>query len=170
METYKSCSPMNNYRNMNQRPGYGRPMNNMHNGFGRPMGRPSNNDDCNKYPINQACDNKCNDSSSLFNPHQGHDCDCDHDHNHDHNHNHSSNHNHNSDCKNNANVINSIASLINASDDCKDNNSRFTGMPLANAFVPAQPWCKLYDKKEAICQGTAFPNLNLIFCGSRGRM
>ena len=144
METYKSCSPMNNYRNMNQRSNYGRPMNNMHNNYGRPMG----------------------------NSHQGHDCECEHKHSHNHSMdcNHSHNHNHDSDCKEHSNVINTITSIINGADDCKDNNPRLLGMPLANAFVPTQPWCKLYDKKEAICQGTAFPNLNLIFCGSRGRM
>ena len=146
METYKSCSPMNNYRNMNQRANYGRPMNHMQNNCNRPMVRPSNNDNSN----------------------------CNHSHNHNHNYsmdcNNSHNHNHNSDCKEHSNVINTITSIINRADDCKDNNPRLLGMPLASAFVPTQPWCQLYDKKEALCQGTAFPNLNLIFCGSRGRM
>lgn len=162
LETYKSCSPMNNFRNMNQRSNYGRPMNNMHNGYGRPMSRPSSNDNCNKYPVNQSCDNSCSDNSHSHHHHHGSDCDS--------NHNHSSDCNHNSNCNEKSHVINAITNLINSSDDCKDNKPRLLGMPLASAFVPTQPWCKLYDKKEAICQGTAFPNLNLIFCGSRGRM
>ena len=166
METYKSCSPMNNYRNMNQRANYGRPMNHMQNNCNRPMVRPSNNDnsDCNhshnhNHNHSMDCNNSHNNSA-----------DCNHNHNHSMACNSSHNHNHNSDCKEHSNVINTITSIINGADDCKDNNPRLLGMPLASAFVPTQPWCKLYDKKEAICQGTAFPNLNLIFCGSRGRM
>ncbi len=166
METYKSCSPMNNYRNMNQRSNYGRPMNNMHSNCGRPMGRPSNNDnsDC-KHTHSHNHNSDCNHSHS-----HDHSSDCNHSHSHDHSSDCNHNHNYISDCKDHSNVINTITSIINGSDDCKDNNPRLSGMPLANAFVPTQPWCKLYDKKEAICQGTAFPNLNLIFCGSRGRM
>ena len=161
---------MNNYRNMNQRPNCGRPMNHMHNNYSRPMSRPVANNSCNKYPINQSCDDNRNNTASHFNPHEDYDCDCSHNHNHNHSSDCNQNSSHNQDCNSNAGVINSIANLINAADDCKDNNPRLAGMPLANAFVPTQPWCKLYDKKEAICEGTAFPNLNLIFCGSRGRM
>lgn len=166
METYKSCSPMNNYRNMNQRPNCGRPMNHMHNNFNRPMNRPVANDSCNNHSINQSC----NDNVSHFNPRKGQDCDCNHNHDSNHRSDCDQNAKHNHDCNSNSGVINSIANLLNSTEDCRDNNPRLAGMPLANAFVPTQPWCKLYDKKEAICQGTAFPNLNLIFCGSRGRM
>lgn len=53
---------------------------------------------------------------------------------------------------------------------CKDNNSHMRHMPLAMGYVPMQSWGDLYDPATAICQGTAFPDLNLIFCGSRGKM
>ena len=42
--------------------------------------------------------------------------------------------------------------------------------PLAMAYVPMQAWEKMYDQKTALVQGTAFPSLNLIFCGVRGKM
>ncbi len=42
--------------------------------------------------------------------------------------------------------------------------------PIGMAYVPMQAWEKMYDKKTALVQGTAFPSLNLIFCGVRGKM
>lgn len=53
---------------------------------------------------------------------------------------------------------------------CKDDNHHMTHMPLGMAYVPMQQWGELYDPETAHCQGTAFPDLNLIFCGSRGKM
>ena len=55
----------------------------------------------------------------------------------------------------------------------KDNLNEYTMLnqfPLGMAYVPMQQWGELYDHETAICEGTAFPCLNLIFCGSRGKM
>ena len=54
--------------------------------------------------------------------------------------------------------------------NCKDVNPHMKHMPLAMGYVPMQSWGELYDPETALCQGTAFPDLNLIFCGSRGKM
>ncbi len=53
---------------------------------------------------------------------------------------------------------------------CNENNTKMRNMSLAMGYVPMQSWGELYDPDTAICQGTAFPDLNLIFCGSRGKM
>lgn len=45
-----------------------------------------------------------------------------------------------------------------------------TEKPIGMAYVPMQKWEKLYDPENALFQGTAFPSLNLIFCGVRGKM
>lgn len=58
----------------------------------------------------------------------------------------------------------------NCDSDCHDSNHHMHHMPVAMAYVPMQKWGELYDPETAICQGTAFPELNLIFCGSRGKM
>lgn len=47
---------------------------------------------------------------------------------------------------------------------------RYKDKPVGMAYVPMQLWEKLYDPENALCQGTAFPSLNLIFCGVRGKM
>lgn len=54
---------------------------------------------------------------------------------------------------------------IHASMDC-DNEEH---MPIGMAYVPMQKWNSLYKPCEAFCEGTAFPELNLIFCGVRGK-
>ena len=36
---------------------------------------------------------------------------------------------------------------------------------LAMAYVPWQKWEKMYDDETALTMGTAFPSLNLPFCG-----
>ena len=54
--------------------------------------------------------------------------------------------------------------------DCKDNNHHMRHMTLGMGYVPMQEWSDLYDLETAICQGTIFPELNLIFCGARGKM
>lgn len=41
---------------------------------------------------------------------------------------------------------------------------------LAMAYVQMQEWEDLYNPDDALCNGTAFPGLNLIFCGVRGKM
>lgn len=41
--------------------------------------------------------------------------------------------------------------------------------PVGMAFVHMQEWSKLYDPDTALKNGTAFPDLNLIFCGVRGK-
>ena len=57
--------------------------------------------------------------------------------------------------------------------DCdRDNDGEFLNlnkMPIAMAYVPMQEWGALYKAEQAICEGTAFPELNRIFCGVRGR-
>lgn len=53
---------------------------------------------------------------------------------------------------------------------CQDSNRHMRHMPVGIGYVPMQPWGELYDPATALCQGTAFPDLNLIFCGIRGKM
>lgn len=36
------------------------------------------------------------------------------------------------------------------------------------AYVPYQEWGELLDMANALCEGTAFKELDLVFCGSRG--
>ncbi len=55
-------------------------------------------------------------------------------------------------------------------DDCGDNNKHMSHMQLGMGYVPMQAWGELYDPCKALKEGTAFPCLNLIFCGSRGKM
>ncbi len=54
--------------------------------------------------------------------------------------------------------------------DCGDSNSHMRHMSVGIGYVPMQEWGELYDMEAAHCQGTIFPDLNLIFCGSRGKM
>ena len=42
-------------------------------------------------------------------------------------------------------------------------------LPLAMSYVPWQPWEQLYDAEEALMRGTAFPSLDLPFCGREVR-
>lgn len=53
--------------------------------------------------------------------------------------------------------------------DCFDEFLNLNAMPLAMAYVPMQQWDETYKPQTAICEGTAFPCLNKIFCGVRGR-
>jgi hypothetical protein len=41
-------------------------------------------------------------------------------------------------------------------------------MPIGMAYVPMQEWSEMYDACEGLYEGSAFPELNLIFCGVRG--
>lgn len=52
--------------------------------------------------------------------------------------------------------------------DCGDKNEHMRHMPVGIGYVPMQKWEEMYDPATALCQGTAFPSLNLIFCGKRG--
>lgn len=52
--------------------------------------------------------------------------------------------------------------------DCGDRNEHMRHMPVGIGYVPMQKWEEMYDPATALCQGTAFPSLNLIFCGKRG--
>lgn len=36
------------------------------------------------------------------------------------------------------------------------------------AYVPYQEWGELFDMSNALIEGTAFKELDLVFCGSRG--
>ena len=51
---------------------------------------------------------------------------------------------------------------------CGDPNEHMRHMPVGMGYVPMQQWEEMYDPATALCQGTAFPSLNLIFCGKRG--
>ena len=51
---------------------------------------------------------------------------------------------------------------------CGDPNEHMRHMPVGMGYVPMQKWEEMYDPATALCQGTAFPSLNLIFCGKRG--
>ena len=54
--------------------------------------------------------------------------------------------------------------------DCKDSNSHMRHFSVGIGYVPMQEWGELYDMENGFCEGTIFPELNLIFCGIRGRM
>ena len=41
--------------------------------------------------------------------------------------------------------------------------------PIGMAYVPSQEFGELYDAKKGLREGTMFPDLNLIFCGVRGK-
>jgi hypothetical protein len=41
--------------------------------------------------------------------------------------------------------------------------------PIGMAYIPEQPFDNLYDAKCGLREGTMFKNLNLIFCGARGK-
>ena len=53
---------------------------------------------------------------------------------------------------------------------CIRNGENFCHIPEnkcspAMAYVPWQKWETMYNEEEALKQGTAFPSLNLPFCG-----
>lgn len=50
---------------------------------------------------------------------------------------------------------------------CMD--SCFENWPLAMAYVPMQPWEKIYDPAEGLQAGTIFPSLDLPFLGGMKR-
>lgn len=69
----------------------------------------------------------------------------------------------------NSNGMNKASDNCNCGSGCKEENPNMKHMPLAMGFVAMQDWGELYDPSTALCQGTAFPDLNLIFCGARGK-
>ena len=54
--------------------------------------------------------------------------------------------------------------------DCKDDNPHMRHFSVGIGYVPMQEWGELYDMEKGFVEGTIFPELNLIFCGVRGRM
>lgn len=46
---------------------------------------------------------------------------------------------------------------------------RFSPHLVGMAYVPSQEFGELYDAKKGLCEGTMFLDLNLIFCGVRGK-
>ena len=77
--------------------------------------------------------------------------------------NRNSNMNRNMNCNNDSN-------MRSRNDyDCNKELLNLNRMPLAMAYVPMQEWGELYKAETAIREGTAFPDLNKIFCGVRGR-
>ena len=77
--------------------------------------------------------------------------------------NRNSNMNRNMNCNNDSNM------RSHNDYDCNKELLNLNRMPLAMAYVPMQEWGELYKAETAICEGTAFPDLNKIFCGVRGR-
>jgi hypothetical protein len=65
----------------------------------------------------------------------------------------------------------------NAVNGCRnnsvDNNSgRYKGldsMPVGMTYVPFQQLDELYEPCRGLMEGTMFPELNLVFCGIRGK-
>ncbi len=47
-------------------------------------------------------------------------------------------------------------------------STKIEHLPLAMSYVPWQHFEELYPPSKALCEGTAFPELNKIFCGVRG--
>lgn len=43
------------------------------------------------------------------------------------------------------------------------------GKPVGMAYIPEQTFENLYDAKCGLAEGTMFKDLNLIFCGVRGK-
>ena len=44
-------------------------------------------------------------------------------------------------------------------------NEQLDNLPLAMAYVPWQNWEPMYNEEQALERGTAFPSLDLPFCG-----
>ena len=65
--------------------------------------------------------------------------------------------------------MNNLNSNMNCSMNCSRPNNAQMNKSLAMAYVPIQHWNTLYDPMKALHCGTAFPELDLIFCGRRGR-
>lgn len=57
---------------------------------------------------------------------------------------------------------------MNNNEQLFENQRNNSSCPLAMACIPSQEFNELYDAREGLCQGTMFPELNLIFCGMRG--
>ncbi len=51
-----------------------------------------------------------------------------------------------------------------------DCSAQYYNAPLAMTFINMQNWCETYPPEKAMREGTIFPNLNMIFCGSRGKV
>ena len=65
----------------------------------------------------------------------------------------------------NKNMCNKENKIMDIDDAC----GHKVHLPVGMAYVPMQEWEELYDPCEALREGTAFPCLNLIFCGVRGK-
>lgn len=52
---------------------------------------------------------------------------------------------------------------------CRPMRDSYSNNPIAMAYVPIQQWSTLYEPVKALHCGTAFPELNLKFCGRRER-
>lgn len=69
---------------------------------------------------------------------------------------------------------NSTSPAMDAGRSCADGmtmqhtHNRYDKEPLAMAYVPWQHFGELYPPCKALSEGTAFPDLNQIFCGVRG--
>ena len=58
---------------------------------------------------------------------------------------------------------------MNCNMNCNRSRNECMNNPIAMAYVPMQRWNTLYDPMKALHSGTAFPELDLVFCGRRGR-
>lgn len=53
--------------------------------------------------------------------------------------------------------------------DMKSRSNSTNSRPVGMAYIPEQPFDNLYDAKCGLMEGTMFKELNLIFCGVRGK-
>lgn len=58
--------------------------------------------------------------------------------------------------------------IQNVGRNMSDVYSTKCGKPIGMAYVPSQEFDEIYDAKKGLCEGTMFPELNLVFCGVRG--
>lgn len=58
---------------------------------------------------------------------------------------------------------------MNCNTNCNSSQNERMNKSLAMAYVPVQHWNTIYEPMKALYCGTAFPELDLIFCGRRGR-
>lgn len=74
-------------------------------------------------------------------------------------------------CGNTGNMSNcQMQNRMRENNDCRDSNKNMRNMPVGMCYVPMQEWEALYSPCNSLKQGTAFPDLDLIFCGVRGNM
>ena len=56
-----------------------------------------------------------------------------------------------------------------AGNDSCPHPTQVPGRPVGMAYIPEQAFENIYDSKCGLMEGTMFKDLNLIFCGVRGK-